>query len=42
MKKVLIALVVVAVATVSFTSCASSKRGSTGCPTSSSNKPFRA
>lgn len=42
MKKVMITLVVVAIAAVSFSSCASSKKGGMGCPTSSSNKPFRA
>jgi predicted small secreted protein len=41
MKKVMISLLVVAIAAFVFTSCASSKRGM-GCPTSSSNKPFRA
>jgi hypothetical protein len=43
MKRILLSLVVVAIAAFVFASCASSKRGSTGCPTSvSSNKPFRA
>jgi hypothetical protein len=42
MKKVMISLLVVAIAAFVFTSCASSKRGGMGCPTSQSNKPFRA
>ncbi len=41
MKKVMISLLAVAIAAFVFTSCASSKRG-VGCPTSTSNKPFRA
>jgi hypothetical protein len=41
MKKVIFTLFVIAFTAFLFTSCASSKRGY-GCPTSQSNKPFRA
>ncbi|MFY7839515.1 MAG: hypothetical protein ACOVP7_04520 [Lacibacter sp.] len=41
MKKVFLSILAVALAAFVFTSCASSKRGY-GCPTSQSNKPFRA
>jgi len=41
MKKVIFSLLVIALAAFVCTSCASSKRGY-GCPTSQSNKPFRA
>nr|WP_294903283.1 hypothetical protein [uncultured Lacibacter sp.] len=42
MKKVMISLLFVAIAAFVFTSCASSKRSGYGCPTSTSNRPFRA